>query len=112
MSDSPITVRVFRFDPALDSKPRFQEYRVPLEPGMSAMDILDYIYENLDGSISYYDHSGCSLGICAKCTAVINGRPGLLCQTPVSADVTIEPVSRRKVIKDLVVERTGTGQAK
>jgi len=105
MSEKTITARVFRLDPSTDSKPRYAEYAVPLEDGMSAMDVLDYIYQNLDSTLAYYDHAGCSLGICARCTGRVNGKPGLFCQVPVCGDVTLDPTSATKVLKDLVCER-------
>lgn len=95
-------VNVFRFDPAVDSKPHYQSYEVPFERGMSAMDALDYIYQNLDGTLAYYDHAGCSLGICGRCTGKVNGKPGLLCQTQVQGEITLDPLSKGKVLKDLV----------
>ena len=105
MSDNnkeTINVKVFRFDPAKDQEHSFQQYEVPFEGGMSAMDVLDFIYQNLDGTLAYYDHAGCSLGICARCMGRINGKPGLFCQTPVNGEVTLEPVNTDKVLKDLV----------
>jgi succinate dehydrogenase/fumarate reductase-like Fe-S protein len=104
MSQKTITVKLFRFDPSVDQRPHYQSYQVPLKQGMGAMDVLDYIYQNLDGTIAYYDHAGCSLGICARCVGKINGKPGLLCQTPVEGDITLEPVSESRVLKDLVIE--------
>lgn len=99
-----INVKVFRFDPSVNQEINYQNYEVPFEQGMSAMDALDYIYQNLDSTISYYDHAGCSLGICARCTARINDKAGLLCQTLVQGDITLEPTfpAKTRVIKDLV----------
>ena len=105
MSEKKIRVKVLRLDPELNEEPRYHSYEVPLEEGMSAMDALDYIYHNLDGTLAYYDHAGCSLGICGQCTARIGGKPGLLCQTIVNGDITLDPASRSKVIKDLVIKR-------
>lgn len=105
MAGTTITVKVFRFDPSVEKEPHYQSYKVPLVQGMSAMDALDYIYQNLDGTLAYYDHAGCSLGICARCTGRINGKGGLLCQTLVTEDVCLEPTSTSKVVKDLVTER-------
>jgi succinate dehydrogenase/fumarate reductase-like Fe-S protein len=101
-----IRVNVFRFDPASDPEPVFHEFKVPWEHGMSAMDALDYIYHQLDGTLAYYGHAGCELGICGRCTGRINGQPGLLCQTPVDGDIRLEPLSRNRVIRDLVMERS------
>jgi succinate dehydrogenase/fumarate reductase-like Fe-S protein len=106
MAEEIIRVRVFRFDPSVDQEPHFQAYQVPFEKGMSAMTALDYIYQNLDGTIAYYDHAACDLGICARCTGIINGKPGLFCQTVLQGDVTLEPISKTKIIKDLVVKKS------
>jgi succinate dehydrogenase/fumarate reductase-like Fe-S protein len=105
MPEKMIEVKVFRFDPSVDRGPRYQTYRVPLEKGMSAMTALDYIYQNLDGTLSYYDHAACDLGICARCSGLINGQPGLFCQAVLQGDVILEPSSKERVLKDLVVKR-------
>ena len=102
-----IKVKVFTFNPLLDKQAGYKIYKVPLEAGMSAMNVLDYIYQNLDSTIAYYDHAACSLGICARCTGKVNGKPGLLCQTPIHEQegVILEPIKMTSVVKDLVVER-------
>jgi succinate dehydrogenase/fumarate reductase-like Fe-S protein len=111
MGERMITVKVFRYDPAVDKEPRYQSYAVPYQQGMSAMNALEYIYQNLDGTVAYYDHAGCCLGICGRCTARINGSPRLLCQTLIEEDTTLEPTSPSKVIKDIVSRRGERGDA-
>jgi len=105
MKQKEITVKVFRYDPTLGTEPSYDSYQVPLELGMSAMDVLDYIYQNLDSTLAYYDHAGCALGICARCMGKINGKAGLLCQTIVDCDIVIDPTSERRVVRDLVCDR-------
>lgn len=105
MSEKNIKVKVFRYDPILDKEPYYQEYEVPFIKGMSAMDALDYIYQNVDSTLAYYDHAGCSLGICARCTGRINGKAGLFCQTKVSDEITLEPTKKDRVLKDLVMKK-------
>jgi fumarate reductase iron-sulfur subunit len=105
MSNKMITVKVFRYDPSSDSAPYYDTFEVPFEEGMSAMDALDYIYQNQDSTVAYYDHAGCSLGICGRCTGKINGKPGLFCQTPVEGNITLEPLNQDKVLKDLVLKK-------
>jgi len=102
MPEKRIRARVFRWNPSVDKEPYYEKYDIPFEEGMSAMDVLDYIYENLDGTLATYDHAGCALGICGRCTGRIDGKAGLFCQAPVSGDVTLEPISRARVLKDLV----------
>jgi succinate dehydrogenase/fumarate reductase-like Fe-S protein len=105
MEERIITVKVFRFDPSVDKEPHYQSYEVPYRQGMSAMNALDYIYQNLDSTVAYYDHAGCCLGICGKCTAKMDGNPRLLCQTLIEGDTTLEPISASRVIKDMVSMR-------
>jgi len=100
-----INAKVLCFNPTVDKEPAFRSYQVPYEEGMSAMNVLDDIYQKLDSTVAYYDHAGCALGICAKCTGRINGKAGLFCQTLVEGDVTLEPVSVQRILKDLVVTK-------
>ena len=104
MSIDTIRANILRFDPIQDKEPEFQEYIVPLSPGMSVMDILDYIYQNVDGGLAYYDHAACALGACARCVCKINGKQGLLCQTIVTGDIVLEAVDRGTAVRDLVVD--------
>lgn len=105
MAEKSIKIKVFRFDPSREKEPHYESYQVPFEKGMSAMSALDYIYQNLDSTIAYYDHAGCDLGICARCTGVINGKPGLFCQTILEGDATLEPMPQAAVVKDLVAKK-------
>ena len=107
MSQKTVNITVHRYDPAVDNEGRQETFAVPLIEGMSAMDALDYIYENLDGSLAYYDHAACNQGICRRCLAQIDGKPGLLCQTLVRENMTLEPLPGFDVVRDLVTKRGG-----
>lgn len=100
-----VTVTVARFNPETDETRRWQSYEVPLREGMSVLDGLDYVYEHLDPTLTYYDHAACAQGICKTCTAKISGEPALMCQTLLTGDVTLEPAGRRPVLRDLVTSR-------
>jgi succinate dehydrogenase/fumarate reductase iron-sulfur protein len=102
MSKKAIKVRILRFTPRVDRTPHYQTYEVPMVPGMSALNILDYIYNNLDSTLAYYSHATCHRGICGRCTLLINSKASLACQTEISEDVTIMPLPKFKVIRDLV----------
>ncbi len=105
MSKHSVQVKVFRYDPARDADPYYLEYAIPFEPRMSAMNALDFIYHNIDSTLSYYDHAGCSLGICGRCVGRVNGKTVLLCQTAITGDTVIEPVSTGRTLKDLVMRK-------
>jgi len=104
MAERSITVRISRFNPAVDRSSYFQTYGVPLSPRMTVMDILNYIYEYLDPTIAYNAHTACHRRICARCNLNINGKAGLACQTEAKGDLTLAPLPHIKVVRDLVVE--------
>ncbi len=97
-----ITVKVRRFTSSTDEKAEYQVYDVPVVPGSSVMDVLDYIHDCLDGTLAYRRHAACRRGVCGKCMILINGKPGLVCQTVVTGDLSLEPPPKTLVIKDLV----------
>lgn len=104
MNLKAIKVRVSRYDPKVEKGPHYQAYEVPFEPRMTVMDVLDYIYENLDPTIAYHSHTSCHRRVCTRCNVTVNNKPGLSCHTEVVGDVTLDPLPRFKVIRDLVVE--------
>ena len=102
MKKNTISVNIFRYDPEHDKEPYYQSYTVPWEEGMSAMNALDYIYQYLDSSLAYFDHAGCCLGVCARCSGKVNDKSGLFCQMLISDEATLDPRKKNKVLKDLV----------
>lgn len=94
-----VKIKVCRFNPNKDKEPHYEIYEVPYVKGMSARNALDYIRDNIDGSLAYY--ISCRIGKCLGCVANINGKNGLLCTTPLQPDMTLEPIKNRQIIKDL-----------
>lgn len=101
-----IIFKIQRFDPEKDPNPYFKEYKIPLTPGLTILEGLFYILENVDGSIAF--RSSCRAGVCGSCGLNINGAYYLACETQAAAfdsDVlTIKPLAHMPVIKDLVVD--------
>lgn len=99
-------VKVYRCDPgAADTQERYDSYELPmtLETKPTVMDVLDYISANHDGSLAYYKHSVCDHGICGRCGLLVNGKPALACtRTVVENDLTLEPLRKKKLVRDLV----------
>lgn len=97
--------KIYRYDPAVDPEPYYQSYEVDVSGAdrMTVMDLLVYIADHCDGSLSFFSHSACCHGICGRCGVKCNGRPGLACETVLTGeDVTIEPL-RLPVVKDLLI---------
>ncbi len=105
MSEKKVKISISRFNPSSDKVPHLQSYWVPITEGMSVLGALDYIYETLDNTLSYYDHAACAQGICKTCMSKINGKPALLCQTQLIDDIIVEPLDRFIVVRDLVTKR-------
>ncbi len=94
-------VKLFRFDPEVDTEPRYDEYRVPYQY-RTVLDVLRYIYENLDSTFAY--RWGCTKGRCRACVVSVNGNPALACMKFAEKEMKIEPHPKFKLIKDLMVD--------
>jgi succinate dehydrogenase/fumarate reductase-like Fe-S protein len=98
-----IEVRVFRFNPSVERESRYEVYKVPYIEGSTVSNVLQYINEEYDGGLAHY--LSCRRGICAECMVRVNGKAVLGCMEIVRGDITIEPVTRERVIKDLLMSR-------
>jgi succinate dehydrogenase iron-sulfur subunit len=103
-----ITMRVARYRPEQEETPTFDEYDVPLRKDWAVLDGLNYIKDELDGTLSY--RWSCRMGICGSCGATVNGEPKLTCATFLTdyapGPLRIEPLANFPVIRDLVIELT------
>jgi len=100
-----MNVKVFRFDPKNDDAPYYKEYQVDInsKDHMTVMTLLEFISNEIDGSLSFYSHSACLHGICGRCAVKVNGKPCLACQKVLDGnDIVIEPL-KNEVVKDLVI---------
>ena len=103
-----ITLEVARYSPERDAAPAFQRYEVPLRKDWVVLDALNYIKDNVDGSLSF--RWSCRMGICGSCGMMVNGEPKLTCATFLSnyapGPIRVEPLSYFPVVRDLVIEMT------
>lgn len=102
MNDKKASVRVFRFDPKRDKVSRCEIYQLPEVREMTVLDVLTYIYKNIDHSLSF--RRGCERGRCGGCLVSVNGKNVFACNTKAENEMTIEPVRGFEVIKDIVVD--------
>lgn len=63
MADS-ITLQVSRYGPEADTEPYLQDFTVPLHDNWVILDGLNYIKDQLDGSLSY--RWSCRMGSCGS----------------------------------------------
>jgi len=101
-----LTFRVQRYLPGNDKKPYMQEFKVPMRQGLTVLDGLLYIKENIDNTLSF--RSSCRMGICGSCGMLINNFPMLACHTPVEelkADtITVKSLPNFPIVRDLVAD--------
>jgi succinate dehydrogenase / fumarate reductase iron-sulfur subunit len=99
-----INFHVTRYNPEIDPKPYVQVYKVDVSEGMTVLDGLHWIKENLDPTLVW--RYSCRMGICGSCGMLINGSPTLACNTQIlhvsQSDVTVGPLPNFEIIRDLV----------
>ena len=108
MSDTTtriIEIEVLRYRPEQDAEPVKETFQVPFTNDMSVLQGLQYIKDELDGSLSF--RWSCRMAICGSCGMMINGKPKLGCQTFLRdyypGLVRVEALAHFPIEKDLVV---------
>ena len=103
-----IKLEVTRYAPERHQAPTSQSFEVPYRKDWVVLDALNYIKDNLDGSLSY--RWSCRMGICGSCGMMVNGEPKLTCATFLSkyapGPVRVEPLRYFPVVRDLIIEMT------
>ncbi|MBC7347374.1 MAG: succinate dehydrogenase iron-sulfur subunit [Clostridia bacterium] len=101
-----VSFAVYRYRPG--DKPYYAAYSVPVARGMTVLDALTYIKENLDTTLAF--RASCRMGICGSCGMMLNGFPHLACHTQVDEvrgkgkKIEVAPLAHFPVVRDLVVD--------
>jgi succinate dehydrogenase / fumarate reductase, iron-sulfur subunit len=99
-----IAVYIRRFDPDKDTAPHQQQYSLEVERGLTVLDGLNIIKQTQDPTVGF--RFSCRMGICGSCGMLINGKPGLACNTQIvdvtTTALTLAPLPNFTIIKDLV----------
>src|SRR5512132_2446423 len=89
-----IKLEVARYRPEHETEPTFESFEVPLRKDWVVLDALNYIKDQVDGSLSY--RWSCRMGVCGSCGMMVNGEPKLTCATLLSSynpgPVRVEPL--------------------
>jgi fumarate reductase iron-sulfur subunit len=104
-----IEIEVLRYRPEQDSEPVWQSYQVPFTDDMSVLQGLQYIKDELDGTLSF--RWSCRMAICGSCGVMIDGKPKLGCQTFLRdyfpRKLRVEALAHFPIERDLVVGLDG-----
>ncbi|MGH9118704.1 MAG: succinate dehydrogenase/fumarate reductase iron-sulfur subunit [Acidimicrobiales bacterium] len=106
MSDGTVVLKVARYRPEDRPAPYFDDYEIPYRDDMVVLDALNYIKDDVDGSLTY--RWSCRMGVCGSCGMMVNGQPRLTCAVFLREfqpkPVVVEPLRYFPVIRDLVVD--------
>jgi fumarate reductase iron-sulfur subunit len=109
VSTRTIRIEVLRYRPEQESEPVWQGWDVPFTDDMSVLQGLQYIKDELDGSLSY--RWSCRMAICGSCGMMVDGKPRLACQTflrdHLPGPVRVEALAHFPIERDLVVSVDG-----
>ena len=97
--------KILRYDPDKDKMPYFQTFTFKEEKGMTVLEGLYYILENLDSSLAF--RSSCRAAVCGSCAMHINGVYNLACRVQIEklkGKVALRPLAHLPILKDLVVD--------
>jgi succinate dehydrogenase / fumarate reductase iron-sulfur subunit len=101
-----VTLKILRYNPEKDKRPRYHTYHVEAEPTDRVLDVLEKIKGYQDGSLSF--RRSCAHGICGSDAMRINGMNRLACKTLIkdlhTDKIVIEPLLGLPLIKDLIVD--------
>src|SRR3954462_5016045 len=114
VQDGKTVIIKIRRQAAPKSQPYWEEFSLPWKPGMNVISAMMDIAANpvtRDGNASRpitYD-SNCLEEVCGSCAMRINGRARMACSALIDKleqPITLEPLSKFPVIRDLAVDRS------
>jgi succinate dehydrogenase / fumarate reductase iron-sulfur subunit len=117
MGNKTVRLKVLRQDhPSKPETKRWEEFEVPWEPQMNVISALMAVRKNpvtLEGkkTTPVVWESVCLEEVCGSCTMIVNGRVRQSCTalidqiSPNGEEVTLEPMTKFLLVRDLVVDR-------
>lgn len=89
---------------AANESARYDEFIVPYEEGMSVLDALCWIRAHLDSTLAIR-YSCINANACKTCMALVNGEVEYTCIAKLTPQMmTIEPLPKRPLLRDLVTD--------
>ncbi len=105
MKIEPISLKIFRYDPCIDLKPKYIDYKVPWREGLLLLSAIKYVRDFLDETLAFRDYC-CGCSWCMSCLMMVDGKGIQTCFRPLhpGESLLVEPMRGIPMIKDLVVD--------
>ncbi|MGI6555135.1 MAG: 2Fe-2S iron-sulfur cluster-binding protein [Bacillota bacterium] len=100
-----VRLKVFRFNPQVDTVPYYSRYTLPWTEGLTLLSAIRQIYETVDPTIGFRNYF-CGRGLCGSCLMTVDGVVRKSCHVVLEAgrEYLVEPPRKYPVIRDLVVD--------
>lgn len=100
-----VRLKVFRFNPQVDTVPYYSNYTLPWSEGMTLLAAIRQIYAEVDPTIGFRNYF-CGRGLCGSCLMTVDGKVRKSCHVVLEAgrEYLVEPPKNHPVIRDLVVD--------
>jgi succinate dehydrogenase/fumarate reductase iron-sulfur protein len=98
-------LHIYRTDRDGDRPPvsRWETFEIPWVVTMTVVEALEWLWDQ--GAYVAF-RANCREFTCGSCAMLIDGKPGLACDTPFADGMRLEPLNRYPVKRDLVVDTT------
>jgi len=111
MADATLSAKfeVYRYDPATDKAPRYQQYTLDVAPHTPVLTALLRIRAEVDPTLTL--RYSCRSAICGSCAMRVNSKSRLACETQVGPElerngrIVVEPMRNQPILRDLVVDQ-------
>ncbi len=105
MSNEPVSLKIFRYDPDVDQAPFYRSYQVPWKEGLLLLGAIKYVRDNLDETLAFRDYC-CGCSWCLSCTMMVDGKGMRTCSRVLDPgeSILVEPMRGFPIIKDLAVD--------
>ena len=105
MSNEPVSLKIFRYDPGRDQAPFYRTYQVPWQDGLLLLGAIRYVRDHLDETLAFRDYC-CGCSWCMSCTMMVDGKGMRTCSRVLHPGerVLVEPMRGYPIIKDLTVD--------
>ena len=92
-----------RYNPDTEKEPYIEKFEVALSPRGNVLEALLQISSEIDPTLAF--RRGCRFKHCGLCAVTVNNKARLACLTQFEDGMTIGPLPKLPVIRDLVVDR-------